>query len=81
MEEGFKVHHRKTRIMRQGVRQHLAGIVVNQHMNVGGRTLTGSKRSYKLRPLDPATQNRNAVSDFRLHLAGTGRLRRDDQSR
>ena len=25
LEEGFSVHHRKTRIMRQGVRQHLAG--------------------------------------------------------
>jgi hypothetical protein len=29
MEEGFSVHHRKTRVMRQGVRQHLAGVVVN----------------------------------------------------
>jgi RNA-directed DNA polymerase len=26
MEEGFSVHHRKTRIMRQGVRQRLTGI-------------------------------------------------------
>jgi RNA-directed DNA polymerase len=34
MEEGFRVHHRKTRIMRQGVRQYLAGIVANQHLNV-----------------------------------------------
>ena len=34
LEEGFNVHHRKTRIMRQGVRQHLAGLVANQHANV-----------------------------------------------
>jgi len=34
LEEGFTVHHRKTRIMRQGVRQHLAGLVANQHPNV-----------------------------------------------
>ncbi len=27
LEEGFSVNHRKTRIMRRGVRQHLAGIV------------------------------------------------------
>jgi hypothetical protein len=27
LEEGFTVNHRKTRIMRQGVRQHLAGHV------------------------------------------------------
>jgi len=33
-EEGFTVHHRKTRIMRQGVRQHLAGLVANQKLNV-----------------------------------------------
>ena len=34
MEEGFTVHHRKTRIMRQSVRQHLAGLVTNQRLNV-----------------------------------------------
>jgi hypothetical protein len=33
-DEGFMVNHRKTRIMRQGVRQRLAGIVVNQGMNI-----------------------------------------------
>ena len=33
-EEGFSVHHRKTRIMRQGVRQHLAGLVANRRMNI-----------------------------------------------
>ncbi len=33
-EEGFRVNHRKTRIMRQGVRQHLAGLVVNDHINI-----------------------------------------------
>ena len=34
LEEGFQVHHRKTRIMRQGVRQYLAGVVINEHVNV-----------------------------------------------
>ena len=34
MEEGFAVHHRKTRVMRQGVRQYLAGLVTNEHINV-----------------------------------------------
>jgi RNA-directed DNA polymerase len=71
LEEGFKVHHRKTRIMRQGVCQHLAGIVVNQHLNVR-RTdfdrlkavLTNCVR------LGPATQNRDSVPEFRLHLEG-----------
>lgn len=34
IEEGFRVHHRKTRVMRQSVRQHLAGVVANQRLNV-----------------------------------------------
>ncbi|HEX5227104.1 MAG TPA: reverse transcriptase family protein [Bryobacteraceae bacterium] len=34
IEEGFSVNHRKTRIMRQGVRQRLVGLVANQHANV-----------------------------------------------
>lgn len=33
-EDGFSVQHRKTRIMRQGVRQHLAGLVVNARANI-----------------------------------------------
>ncbi len=33
-EEGFTVQHRKTRIMRQSTRQHLAGLVTNQRLNV-----------------------------------------------
>lgn len=71
LEEGFKVHHRKTRIMRQGVRQHLAGIVINQHLNVRRpdfdrlkAVLTNCAR------LGPATQNRGAHPEFRLHLEG-----------
>lgn len=37
MEEGFRVHYRKTRVMRSGVRQHLAGLVINQRLNVHRR--------------------------------------------
>src|SRR5262249_38739262 len=71
MEEGFKVHHRKTRIMRQGVRQHLTGLVANQHMNVMRTdfdrlkaTLTNCLRH------GPDSQNRNAHPHFRSHLEG-----------
>jgi retron-type reverse transcriptase len=71
MEEGFKVHHRKTRIMRQGVRQRIAGIVVNQHMNVMRAdydclkaTLTNCIRH------GAEAQNRIACDDFRAHLLG-----------
>jgi len=34
LDEGFSVNFRKTRIMRQGVRQRLAGLVTNQRLNV-----------------------------------------------
>jgi hypothetical protein len=70
-EEGFAVHHRKTRIMRQGVRQHLAGVVANQRLNVWRSdfdrlkaTLTNCVRH------GPAGQNRDGHGDFRAHLAG-----------
>ncbi|TVP97851.1 MAG: RNA-directed DNA polymerase [Planctomycetaceae bacterium] len=71
MEEGFSVHHRKTRRMRQGVRQHLAGLVVNERLNVRRKdfdllkaTLTNCIRS------GPQSQNRGNQSNFRAHLAG-----------
>ncbi len=70
-EEGFAVHHRKTRIMRQGVRQHLAGLVANQRVNVLRAdfdrlkaTLTNCIR------LGAGSQNRDAHPSFRSHLEG-----------
>ena len=71
VEEGFTVHHRKTRIMRQGVRQHLAGLVTNEHPNIMRgdfdrlkAILTNCVR------LGPESQNRDAHSHLRLHLDG-----------
>jgi len=71
MQEGFAVHHRKTRIMRQGVRQRLAGIVVNERLNVIRAdydrlkaTLTNCIR------FGAETQNRSNRQDFRAHLLG-----------
>ena len=71
LEEGLTVNHRKTRIMREDVRQHLAGIVVNQHVNVRRQdydllkaTLTNCVR------LGPKSQNRAGHAGFRSHLEG-----------
>ncbi len=71
LEEGFGVNHHKTRIMRQGARQSLAGIVVNKQVNLRRRdfeileaTLTNCVR------LGPESQNRQALPDFRAHLEG-----------
>jgi RNA-directed DNA polymerase len=70
-EEGFEVQHRKTRIMRQSVRQHLAGLVTNRRINVRRRdfdllkaTLTNCAR------LGPESQNREAHPHFLAHLEG-----------
>ncbi len=71
LEEGLRMNHRKTRLMRQGVRQHLAGLVLNEHVNVMRAdfdrlkaTLTNCLR------LGPASQNREAHTEFRSHLEG-----------
>jgi len=71
MEEGFAVHFRKTRIMRQGVRQHLGGLVLNQGVNVMRpdfellkAMLTNCVR------FGPASQNRDQHAYFRAHLVG-----------
>ena len=70
-EEGFHVHHRKTRIMRRGVRQHLVGLVANHHVNVMRpdfdrlkAILTNCVR------LGPESQNREGHPRFRMHLEG-----------
>jgi RNA-directed DNA polymerase len=71
LEEGFIVHHRKTRIMRRGVRQYLAGLVTNERINVVRAdfdrlkaTLTNCVR------YGPESQNREGHASFRLHLMG-----------
>jgi len=70
-EEGFRVHHRKTRIMRQSVRQHLAGLITNQRINVPRKdfdrlkaVLTNCVRH------GPDSQNREGLPHFRAHLEG-----------
>ena len=71
LEEGFGVNHHKTRIMRRGVRQSLAGIVVNRRINlrradlqVLEATLTNCAR------FGLESQNRQGLANFRAHLEG-----------
>ena len=71
LEEGLTVNYRKTRIMRQGAQQHLAGLVVNGRVNVKRAeydrlkaTLTNCARN------GPEAENRDGRQDFRAHLAG-----------
>jgi hypothetical protein len=71
LEEGFEVHTRKSRFMRQGVRQQLAGVVLNQHLNVQRAEYDRLKAILTncLRH-GPASQNRDGHKDFKSHLAG-----------
>jgi RNA-directed DNA polymerase len=71
LEEGFRVNHRKTRVMRRGHRQQLCGLVVNDHPNVPRQErdrlramLFNAVRS------GPESQNREGRPDFRRYLEG-----------
>ena len=71
LEEGFAVNHHKTRLMREGARQQVTGIVVNRHPNIARdqydrlkAILTNCVRH------GPASQNRDGRADFRAYLAG-----------
>ncbi len=71
LEEGFALNYRKTRIMRQGVRQHLAGLVVNQDLNVKRDEFDRLKAILtNCARLGPESQNRDAHPFFREHLEG-----------
>jgi retron-type reverse transcriptase len=71
LEEGFRVNARKTRLMREGTRQQVTGIVVNAHPNIARSeydklkaTLTNCVRH------GPETQNRENHPNFQAYLAG-----------
>ena len=71
LDEGFRVNFRKSRVMRQGVRQHLAGLVVNQHINVSRHDFDLLKATLSNCVLHgPQSQNREGHTDFRAHLEG-----------
>jgi RNA-directed DNA polymerase len=70
-DEGFAMNHRKTRLMRAGVCQHVTGVVVNARPNIRRvefdrlkAILTNCVRH------GPSTQNRSKLPDFRSHLSG-----------
>jgi hypothetical protein len=71
LQEGFAVNHRKTRIMRRGVRQHLAGLVVNQKVNVDRRYADELKAILRnCARFGPENQKRDVRGSFREHLLG-----------
>jgi retron-type reverse transcriptase len=71
LDEGFDVNFRKTRIMRRSTRQFAAGIVINQRTNIQRVAYDQLKATlHNCLTRGPAAQNREARSDFRMHLLG-----------
>src|SRR5580698_3718107 len=71
VEEGFNVNYRKTRIMRRGVRQRVAGLVTNERMNVPGPSFDRLKATlHDCVRFGAETQNRTDHPHFRAHLDG-----------
>ncbi len=71
LETGFALNHRKTRIMRQGVSQRAAGLVLNRHPNVPRRDFDALKATlHNCVRRGPDGENREGVADFRGHLRG-----------
>ena len=71
IEEGFRPNHHKTRVLRQGQKQHAAGLVLNEKPNIDRREfdrlkaiLTNCARH------GPASQNRENHPEFAAHLLG-----------
>jgi hypothetical protein len=71
LEEGFEINTRKTRFLRRGVRQRIAGVVVNSHPNIQRRNYDCLKAIlFNCLRNGPESQNRKGLPDFRAHLAG-----------
>ncbi|MET3132542.1 RNA-directed DNA polymerase [Oxalobacteraceae bacterium GrIS 1.11] len=71
VEEGFRLHPGKTRLMRSGARQQVTGIVVNRHPNLPRREVDALKATlHNCARHGPASQNRCGHADFRAFLAG-----------
>jgi hypothetical protein len=71
IEEGFAIQHRKTRVMRRGARQRLAGAVLNDRPNIARDDYDALKATlHNCLKHGPEAQNREGHNDFRAHLAG-----------
>jgi hypothetical protein len=71
LEEGFEVNTRKTRFMRPGVRQYLAGLVVNCRPNIIRADYDLLKATlHNCIVQGPRSQNHDGYPDFRAHLLG-----------
>ena len=70
-EEGFRINHRKTRIMRSSTRQMVTGVVVNEKPNLKRSEFDRLKATlHNCATRGPERQNRVGATSLRAHLAG-----------
>jgi hypothetical protein len=70
-EEGFAIHHRKSRFMRQGVRQFATGIVLNDRANTLRRDYELLKATlHRCRRCGPKVPEGASLESFRNQLVG-----------
>jgi hypothetical protein len=68
---GFTLNHRKTRVMRSGQRQQLAGIVVNERTSIRRTDLDLIRAIlHRCAIHGPSAENRDHHADFQAHLRG-----------
>jgi RNA-directed DNA polymerase len=71
LEEGFRLNHRKTRVMPRGHRQELCGVAVSEAPNVPRRERDRLRAIlFNARKHGLESQNRDGHADFRRHLEG-----------
>lgn len=71
LDEGFTLRHRKTRVMTQGHRQQVTGLVLNDGLNIPRRSYDELKAIlHNCVKFGPSSQNRDSIPNFDAHLAG-----------
>jgi RNA-directed DNA polymerase len=71
IDEGFRVNHRKTRVMRHAQRQCITGLVVNENLGVARQARDCLKALlHNCVKHGPSGQNHAGHADFRAHLLG-----------
>jgi len=69
--EGFAIRYRKTRVMRSGTQQSIAGLIVNRRINVSRVEYDRLKAIlHNCRRFGPESQNRSGHPRFQEHLQG-----------
>ena len=71
IEEGFELNYRKTKLLRSNQRQSVAGMVLNEKLNVSRNSFDQLKAIlHNCVRFGPTSQNRERHPEFRAHLDG-----------